>query len=251
MREQGAKIPEAIEAALSTDLFVPEDFEALVLDAASEIAFLGKLLRELQEPRPGGQDCIPWLGETMMKERILRMCARGKIAINLRGMEYLQTQTGEDEDAAWRRLKPKLSFTGRQLDEIRLLQPSAVPSTGGATPPDPISPAGGLFGGGSVNPAADTGTNSDPESGSTDTDQAPEGGIFGGSASGAAVTLSNPATSPLNLIGKLESWGVGPATPVKEITLKLDAATGAQIKELLRKLPDGLTYELSLNKEDG
>src|SRR5690606_17435267 len=83
LREQGSKIPEAIEQALINDLFVPEDFEALVLDAAAENAPVGKLLRELQEPRPVGQDCIPWLGETAMKERVLRLCARGKIAINL------------------------------------------------------------------------------------------------------------------------------------------------------------------------
>ena len=88
-----------------------------------------------------------------MKERIVRMCARGKVAINLRGMEYLQAQSGEDEDAAWKRLRPKLTFTGRQLDEVILLQPSAVPSMGGATPPAPPAgepPAGGLFGGDGV-----------------------------------------------------------------------------------------------------
>ena len=62
--------------------------------------------------------------------------------------------------------------------------------------------------------------------------------------------MSNPATSPLNLIGKLEGWGIGPATPVNEVTLKVSAATGAQIKELLKKLPDGMTFELSLDKED-
>lgn len=26
-----------------------------------------------------------------MKERLLRLCAKGKVAINVRGMEYLQT----------------------------------------------------------------------------------------------------------------------------------------------------------------
>ena len=62
--------------------------------------------------------------------------------------------------------------------------------------------------------------------------------------------LSNPATSPLNLIGKLEGWGIGPATPVKEVTLRVSSATGAQLKELLKKLPDGMTFELSLDKED-
>ena len=102
---------------------MPEDFEELVLEAASENASLGKLLRELQEPRPAGQDCIPWLGETAMKERILRLCARGKIAINLRNLEHLQTHAGEDEESAWRRLRPKLSYTGRQLMKCSLWNP--------------------------------------------------------------------------------------------------------------------------------
>ena len=75
------------------------------------------------------------------------------------------------------------------------------------------------------------------------------GGIFGGTTPGSRTTLSNPATSPLNLIGKLEGWGIGPATPVREVTLKVTAATGAQLKEILKKLPDGMTFELSLDKE--
>jgi hypothetical protein len=71
------------------------------------------------------------------------LCARGKIAINLRGMEYLQTQPGEDEDTAWRRLRPKLSLTGRHLDEVFVMLPSAVPATGGTTPAAPQPPTGG------------------------------------------------------------------------------------------------------------
>lgn len=255
LKKQGAQIPEGIEETLTNDLFVPEDFEDLVLEAASENASLGKLLRELQEPRPAGQDCIPWLGETAMKERILRLCARGKIAINLRNLEHLQTQAGEEEESAWRRLRPKLSYTGRQLDEVFLMEPSAVPATGGTTPPEPQPPAGGnggdIFGGEStptppVPPAGD-----DNSSG---TGTSPNGGdIFGGGTSSTTkprIPLSNPPTSPLNLIGKLEGWGIGPATPVAEVSIKVSAATGAQLKELLKKLPDGMTFELSLEKED-
>jgi hypothetical protein len=48
--------------------------------------------------------------------------------------------------------------------------------------------------------------------------------------------LFSAPTSPLNLIGKMEGWGIGPATPVKEVTLKVSAATGAQLKEILKKL---------------
>ncbi|MFB8922792.1 DUF499 domain-containing protein [Xanthomonas arboricola pv. juglandis] len=277
LKKQGAQIPEGIEETLTNDLFVPEDFEDLVLEAASENAPLGKLLRELQEPRPAGQNCIPWLGETAMKERILRLCARGKIAINLRNLEQLQTQAGEDEDSAWRRLRPKLSYTGRQLDEVFLMEPSAVSATGGTTPPAPQPSAGGnggmggdIFGSGTTSA---TGVQ-EPQPGTTST----PAGIFGDTSSGAKprIPLSNPPTSPLNLIGKLEGWGIGPASPVhevrlasigsangrlvdalkivgeasSEVTIKVSSATGAQIKELLKKLPDGMTFELSLEKED-
>ncbi|WP_199232438.1 DUF499 domain-containing protein [Azospirillum sp. TSH20] len=256
LKKQGAQIPEGIEDALTTDLFVPEDFEDLVREAAAENAAVGKLLRELQEPRPAGQDCIPWLGETAMKERILRLCARGKIAINLRGLEYLQTHPGEDEEAAWKRLRPKLSYTGRQLDEVFLMEPSAVPTTGGTTPlaPAPQPPAGGggkgLFG--DVTSPHPTSNGSDTPTGG---DTPPSGdGIFVGGATGIGgkprIPLSNPATSPLNLIGKLEGWGIGPATQVAEVLIKVSAANGAQLKELLKKLPDGMTFELSLEKED-
>ncbi|MFM8443304.1 MAG: hypothetical protein ACKN9W_08185 [Methylococcus sp.] len=228
---------------------MPEDLEDLVLEAAADNSAVGKLLRELQEPRPAGQDCIPWLGETAMKERILRLCARGKIAINLRGLEYLQTQPGEDEDTAWKRLRPKLSYTGRQLDEVFLMEPSAVPTTGGMTPPAPLPPAGGdgggLFGGGTTTLPPEPPAGGDTTVG---------GGIFAGGSTGAGgkprIPFSNPATSPLNLIGKLEGWGIGPATQVAEVSIKVSAASGAQLKELLKKLPDGMTFELSLEKED-
>ena len=246
--KQGSQIPEAIEEALVNDLFVPEDFEALVLEFATNNESVGKLLRELQEPRPAGQDCIPWLGEVAMKERLLRLCAKGKVAINLRGMEYLQTHPGEDEETAWRRLRPKLAVTGRHLDDVFVMLPSAVPATGGAsaTMPTP-GPAGGAFTGDGGIPIA--GVAQPPASGNP----APApGGIFGGSATPVRprIPLSNPATSPLNLIGKIEGWGIGPATKVADVSLKVSAASGAQLKDLLKKLPEGMTFELNLEKED-
>ena len=250
LKKRGAQIPESIEEALTNDLFVPEDFEDLVLEAAAENASVGKLLRELQEPRPAGQDCIPWLGDTVMKERILRLCARGKIAINLRGLEYLQTHPGEDEDAAWKRLRPKLSYTGRQLDEVFLMEPSAVPTTGGTTP-GPSQPGTGDAGGGATSgPTSPEGSDTTPGTGTPP----PDTGIFGGGSTGGGakprIPLSNPATSPLNLIGKLEGWGIGPATQVAEVAITVAASNGAQLKELLKKLPDGMTFALSLEKED-
>ena len=253
LKKQGSQIPEGIEETLINDLFVPEDFEDLVLEAAADNSAVGKLLRELQEPRPSGKDCIPWLGETAMKERILRLCARGKIAINLRGLEYLQTQPAEEEDAAWRRLRPKLAYTGRQLDEVFLMEPSAVPTTGGSTPQSPTPPAG-EDGGGSSGGVTTPSPSPPPDGDMTSGGAAPPGGseIFGGrpgTGGKPRIPLSNPATSPLNLIGKLEGWGIGPATTVSEVSIKVTTATGDQLKEILKKLPDGMTFELSLQKE--
>ena len=252
--KQGAQIPEAIEESLINDLFVPEDFEELVLEAAGENSAVGKLLRELQEPRPAGQDCIPWLGETTMKERILRLCARGKVAIDLRGMEFLQAQPGEDENSAWNRLRSKFSYTGRHLDEVSLLEPSAVPTTGGKTPvvPQPGDPTGGdIFGDGTgkppISPVA-------PPSGVPKPGTPAGGDIFSGSGTSGGkprMSLNNPPTSPLNLIGKIEEWGISPATQVAEVSIRVSTATGAQLKDLLKKLPDGMTFALSLEKEDG
>ncbi|HEY8353786.1 MAG TPA: DUF499 domain-containing protein [Methylophilaceae bacterium] len=247
--KEGAQIPEAIEAILANDVFVPEDFEDLVLEYASNNKSVGVLMRELQEPRPAGQDCIPWLGETAMKERLLRLCARGKIAINLRGLENLQAHPGEAEDAAWQRMRPKLSLTGRHLDDVFLMLPSAVPVTGGSAPPVPqpglVYPDG--------NPVPAPGISESAMGGSATPVPVPTpGNIFGGSgeAGKPRILLCNPATSSLNLIGKLESWGIGPATKVAEVSIKVSAATGAQLKELLKKLPEGLTYELNLEKEE-
>lgn len=249
LKKQGSQIPDNIEDSLVNDLFVPEDFEGLVLEAASQNASVGKLLKELQEPRPGEQDCIPWLGETQMKERLLRLCAQGKIAINLRGLEYLQTQPGEDEDTAWRRLKAKLSFSGRQLDEVLLLEPAAVPVTGGAAVSDAASSftlEGGTLADGGITASS---------IGAPSSDGAASGaGIFNGGSIGGSrkprIALSNPATSPLNLIGKLEGWGIGPATEVASVSIRLSSANGAQLKDLLKKLPEGMTFELSLEKEE-
>lgn len=240
---QGSQVPEAIEESLRSDVFVPEDFEALVLDAAKNNDPVGKLLREFQEPRPNEEDCVPWLGETIMKEKVVRLCSRGRIAINLRGMEYLQTAPGEDEETAWKRMRGRLG-TGKHLDETYVLLPAAVPAAHGVvTPPvgpvAPPVPPGGLFP--PPGPGGETGGGVPPVP--------PGGELFGGGVPAGVIQHTSPATSPLNLIGKVESWGIGPATKIRGASIKFTGASGAQLQKLLRALPDGLAYELVVDKE--
>ncbi len=245
-RSQGTVIPEAIDKLVNENLFIPEDFEEFILAAAASNEPIGKLLRELKEPRPGGQDCIPWLGETLVKERIIRLCAKGQIAINLRGMEYLQSRDGETEDAAWRRMRGKLG-TGKHLDETYVLLPQNVPGTGGVS-----GGAGGAGGEGGPGPGGGMTTNGGASGGSTTGGdgkaggEQTNGGLFG---AGTRVPINFPATSALNLLGRIESHGIKAGTQLHNLDLKVNRLTGAQLHELIRKLPDGMTYELGMETE--
>ena len=204
---------------------------------------MGKVLKELREPRPAGGSCIPWLGETEMKERMIRLCARGKITINVRGGNLLQANPGESDEAAWRRMRASLGYTGRQLDEVLLLMPSASPTSGGSgiettpvttatgTGNGRIEPAGGLW----DTPSSQPGSKEPPQQAQT---------------AKPRISLIKERTSALNHIGQLEAWGIGPATPVVNVNLKISSATGAQLKDILKKLPDGLTFDLSLEQEE-
>jgi hypothetical protein len=250
-KEEGAKVPEKVDELVAKNLFVTEDFDALVLTAATQNESVGKLLREIQEPRPGGEDCIPWLGEVAMKERLVRVCARGEIAINLRGMEYLQVRAGEDEETSWKRMRGKLG-TGKHLDETYVLLPQAVPHAEGVVPPQAPGPTvNDGSGGNPVNPQPPTGGGAVGNPAQTPTTPPPGGSIFGNGPATTAKQLSTVgATSALNLLGKVESWGITAGTQVQDVQLKVANLTGAQLNELLKKLPDGITYELALNKEE-
>lgn len=259
-KAQGAAIPEAVDKIVREHLFVPEDFEELALAAAENSDSVAKLLGELQEPRPNGADCIPWIGETLVKEKIERLCAKGKIAIDLRGSQYLQAQQGEDENTAWSRVRGKLG-TGKHLEETKLLLPQAVPQSGEIKKPGELFPpkpdadeqeTGGTTTDDGTPPDGDTpigGGGSDGDTGSgTGTDTGTGGGgIFVG---GTKKTYSAPATGSLMLLAKLESWGVDRFTQVSSASLRVEGLTGAKLEELLKKLPDGVTYALDIEKEE-
>lgn len=250
---QGDKIPDEVDRLIREEVFIPEEFEEYVLKLAENSESVGKLLKDLREPRPGGKPCIPWLGEIAVKERVIRMCSEGQIAINVRGLDLLQAKPGEDADDAWTRMKGKLG-TGKHLDETIMLLPDAVTVSGGKTVvTDPTTGetttvGGGSIGGGGTVVSGVTGTG-----GTASGNGGVPGNLFGGTDSVDTVTkraCSAVPTSGLNLLGQVESWGIGPATTVSNVALKVGAMTGAQLQSLIRHLPDGVTYALDLEKEE-
>lgn len=237
---EGSKIPEKIEERIREDLFAPEDFEALVLELAVTNSSVGKLLAELQEPRPNGAQCIPWLGETQIKERLLKICARGKVAVNVRGDKLLQAQPGESEDDAYKRMKSASLGTGKALLETTLSLPRATTSSDGVIHVDP-------------EPETPTGT-TNTQQGTLPTTSPPTGGgginitIATPPVPAPPAPLTAPANSALNLLNKVEGWGVKPTTTLRSATIKVTNLTGEQLNKLLKALPDGLKYELTVEK---
>ncbi|MBQ5516117.1 MAG: hypothetical protein IIT88_03420 [Acetobacter sp.] len=260
LTQHGEKIPTDIEEIIiSGGVFDFIVFNEFVLELARKNASLSALLRDLREPRPNGQFCIPYLGETNIKERVANLCAQGDIALELGGSETLQvtSQTSsDDKNTESKRFISKLSpYTGRSLEKVILKLPETMPVTGGAVhePPSTLfSPSqnGTLFQQGEETKGAETSTPHPFKTGENSNTL----NTLAPSPAPKQTQLSltpyeSPATSPLNLVGELERWGISATTPLTEITLKITEANGAQIKELLTKLPDGMRFALHLKKE--
>jgi len=231
----GAKILGEIQKIVRRELFIPEEFAELVAKNAKDNNAVSDVLESLKEPMGGGEASIPWLGETETKEGIIRLCAQGKIVINLLGRDLLECKAGETEQDAWHRMKGRLG-NGRQLEETTLHEPGTTVTSGGNAP---------LVGAGGTTPSY-PGSMNHPGGGIS------PGGLFGGTGHGSVgerTMLSSPSTSALSLYGKLEGWGINSGTKVHNLQLSVGDMTGAQLQELLKKLPDGVTYSLDLEKE--
>jgi len=232
----GDRIPNAIDEKIVNELFIAEDFEAAALTHAAASSSLAKFIADLQEPSIDGKSCIPWLGEVATKENVLHLCAAGKLSINLRGLELLQAQPGEPEETSWMRIKGKLG-SGKELEQTILLLPGAYPHSGGASPHTPSTP-----------------TTLQPPTTSVVPGAVPQPTVFGGNPlpnAAIATPLGTMPKSPVNLLGEVEKWGITAATNVTNVNININVSqmTGAQLTDLLKKLPDGVTYSLNLEKE--
>jgi len=242
-KAEGDRIVPAIHEKIKTDLFLAEDFENLVLEAAKRNDSFGALLNQLKEPIGGGNPCIPWLGENETKEHIVRLCARGKIEININGRELLSSRPGETEDTAWNRMKGKIG-TGRTLQETLIHEPDSTVSSGGGQTKDfsdPNTPDG----------YADLTEDGASAKNERKTNDLTPRGLFGGYLGSKSKTpFSSDITSSLSLLGKLESWGINPDVRVSNVNISIENLTGAQLQDLIKKLPDGVSYKLNLEKEN-
>jgi hypothetical protein len=251
---RGSAILDAVQEMVRKSLFEPEEFEELVKQKAQRNESVDRLLSELQEPRAGGKPCIPWIGEAEIKDKLLRLCARGFIAINIRDMNTLTQLAGETEEQTWHRIKGQLG-TGTYLKETYLSIPSPVPTTSQVNSKGVTQTSNPQMGGytpTSGGAVQETGRTPQQPSGGYQVGESPiPTNLFGSSIATTRVSrYSTPATSSLNLMGKTESWGINSGSTIRNVTFKVERLTGAQLQRLLQNLPDGLAYELNLDKEE-
>lgn len=248
---KGDKIPTAIQEKIKQNLFVAEEFDDMVVALAQSSRSIAYLLTELREPRGGGKECIPWLGEAEAKDAVLAVCADGRVAINVRGLRSLQRVPGEDSDIALKRMKRDFDVTGKQLEDTLLTLPGTAPSSSGqpAAGESPVSGGTAPLPGFPVLPGGPTPTGQ--PSNPFGTSPAPGGTPDSQPTAPSTTKLTSDPTSGLNLLSRVaDSWRIGPATTVRNVSLRVDKLTGAQLQQLLKSLPDGLAYGLDVDKED-
>jgi hypothetical protein len=184
------------------------------------------------------------------------------VALNVRGTEQLQALPGEAADTAWARMRARLPFSGKQLDEVKLMQPVALPGTGGSSTPTPApspTPA-------PATPAPQPGAGTTPTAPAAPAtpEKPPLPPLFGGAgaqpnpptpsappAPKPPLKLESPSTSTLNQLQRLtDTWAIKPKATLSSITLTIPAATLEQLQDILKKMPTELKVGLSLEKDD-
>jgi hypothetical protein len=244
---RGDKIPLAIQEKIKQNLFVAEEFDEMVVSLAQSNRSLAYLLNELREPRGGGKECIPWLGEAEAKDAVLAVCADGRVAVNVRGLRSLQRVPGEDAEIALRRMKRDFDVSGKQLENTLLTLPGTPPSSAGQPTAGDLTASGGT----QTLPGIPESSTPTVQSGNPFEQVSPGGSPFSPVPAPTTTKLSSHPTSGLNLLSQVaDTWCIGPATTVRNVSIRIDKLTGAQLQQLIKNLPDGVVYGLDVDKED-
>jgi len=228
----GDKIPPAIENKIKNELYAREDFENLILKFAKNGFSIDRVLGELQEPISVDEICLPWLGETITVESIFRLCAEGKIAINLKGAEMIQAEPSEDADTAYRRMK-SLIPRDRDLETTKILLPDANTISRGIAEPPSVT---------------DT-----PVIPSEEKTQSPSSGEIKNPFTQTRKVLRQKETiyaPPLHLINEIEKWNLADKETLQSISVKVEKMDKNQLRRLIEKLPDGFSYKIELDREE-
>jgi hypothetical protein len=241
----GADIPAAVEKHVAENHFAPEDFDSFIIEAASHNDTMRQILALLREPPLPGETAIPYLGDINTYDQVLRVVAKGKVALNAAG-RWWQREPGESTEDALVRLRQRAWCIGQAMFSVQLGETSQVGGGGVvATPqmptppkeptgvpplpsgpfpqPEPLTPKT-IVGGGPTVPSPDRSPQPQP-----------------------VIRRSLGAKTGINLLGELEKWALPDAQKVTQAVITLNSVSIKEIRDLCVKLPPKLQAELQLN----
>ena len=242
----GSDISTGVEKHVRDNHFAPEDFEKLVLEVASRGESMRQLLALLREPPLPGEIAIPYLGDLPIFESVLRIVAKGKLALNAGGRWYGR-EPDESFETADVRLRMRLgAFTGQTMLAVQLGDVTQIGGGGVAAPAGPIPPGPQPFSPIIQQPIAGGGSAPIP------TPQLVPGG---GSSplpipeplpAQPVVRRSMGAKTGMNLLGELEKWALPDGQKATQASLTFNGLTVKELRDLCTKLPPKLQAELQV-----
>jgi hypothetical protein len=237
----GADIPAAVERNVAENHFAPEDFDVFVVEAAGRSDTMRQILALLREPPLPGQAVIPYLGDVNAYDQVLRVVAKGKVALNAAG-RWWHREPGESTEDALARLRRGAWYSGQAMFAVQLgevsqvggggvvvtpqvpVVPLPVPS-GPIIQPSPLAPNPPIGGGATV-PLPVGGQPSQPQ---------------------PVIRRSLGARTGMNLLGEIEKWALPDAQKVSQAVFTLSGVSIKELRDLCIKLPPKLQAELQLN----
>ncbi|MDR0392109.1 MAG: DUF499 domain-containing protein [Planctomycetaceae bacterium] len=234
-KTQGDKLIDEIDRLVLQNQFIPESFEEYVLNYINNerTPSLINLLKGLREPQVK-KDCIAWIGRKNIITQLANIIGEGKIAVVLPDGTLLQRKPAEQSYLTKRNAEQKLnSLHESQYKDTFLQKPQTVSDTGEQTTtttttttklPDDVTPP-------SPPPPPPPTPNPTPKQ--------------------LKHYATNDSTSGLNLLGRIEQWGISKTTPsVSNVKLTITQMSGKNLDLLLHVLPSGVKYELELDTEE-
>jgi hypothetical protein len=218
------------------------------------------VLALMRDPSPG-IDLVPYLGDHILYDQVLRIAAKDKIAINRAGTWYGR-EPGQSFEDALRTLQQYTMPNGSDWATIQLGLPSEMAGGGVAVTP---GSQGTLFGGtGPTPPGATPPTGPSGPTGPTvvpppvgPTTPSPTGptvvqppdDAIGATEPTPVQPVIRRSLGPktgINLLGDLEKWALPDAQRVTQATLTFSGISIKELRELCTKLPQKIAGELQI-----
>jgi hypothetical protein len=245
--ELATSLPKAIEDKIKADIYDATEFEDFVLQFAASPRTVGDLFRELAEPPPvATRDAIPFLGDTQIYEELLRLAARGRLAINVNNTWFTRTHDDDDEEAAYRRIKNRAYRSGPEQRAAQIAPPSIA--------------GGGAVSGAAATPRATSATTTSGTATPGQTPTAtPSANPAGGASAAGQTDLPLPPllrtertpdeANTISLIGQLELWGITLDKTLTSAKVEFSNLTAQQLRRILQQIPSAHRAKLEVSFE--